>query len=44
VIAVKLEPGKTYGYWLNSPKFSGFRDTLGHPAVPYLLTFQTKEQ
>ena len=24
VLKVKLEPGKTYGYWLNSPKFSSF--------------------
>jgi len=41
---VKLEPGKTYGYWLNSQKFTNFKDTQGHSAVPYLLTFKTKEQ
>jgi len=39
---VKLEPGKTYGYWLNSQKFENFKDMQGHSAVPYLLTFKTK--
>ena len=39
---VKLEPGKTYGYWLNSQKFANFKDAQGHSAVPYLLVFQTK--
>jgi len=42
VIKVKLEPGKTYGYWLNSQKFTNFKDAQGHSAVPYLLTFKTK--
>jgi hypothetical protein len=42
VLKVKLEPNKTYGYWLNSQRFTGFKDTQGHPAVPYLLIFQTK--
>lgn len=42
VMKVKLEPGKTYGYWLNSQKFTNFKDAQGHPAVPYLLTFKTK--
>jgi hypothetical protein len=41
-IKVKLEAGKTYGYWLNSQKFSNFKDERGHSAVPYLLVFQTK--
>ena len=40
--AVKLEPGKTYGYWINSQSFKNFKDQQGHPAVPYLLVFQTK--
>ncbi len=43
VVKVKLEPGKTYGYWLNSQKFTGFRDPQGHAAVPYLLVFETKK-
>lgn len=42
VLKVKLEPNKTYGYWINSQRFHGFRDTEGHPAIPYLLVFQTK--
>jgi hypothetical protein len=42
VIKVKLEPGKTYGYWINSQKFTNFRDKQGHAAVPYLLVFKTK--
>lgn len=41
---VKLEPGKTYGYWLNSQKFANFRDIQGHSAVPYLLIFETKSE
>ena len=44
VLKVKLEPGKTYGWWINSPKFHGFQDTQNHPAIPYLLTFKTSEK
>jgi hypothetical protein len=44
VMKVKLEPGKTYGYWLNSQNFHNFKDRQGHAAVPYLLVFQTKAQ
>ena len=43
VLKVKLEPNKTYGYWLNSQKFTNFKDTGSHSAVPYLLTFQTSD-
>ena len=43
VLPVMLEPGKTYVIWLNLGKFQGFRDTDGHPAVPYLLVFETKK-
>ncbi len=42
VVKVKLEPNKTYGFWLNSQNFHGFKDTQGHSAVPYLFVFQTK--
>ena len=42
ILKVKLEPNKTYGYWLNSQNFHGFKDAQGHSAVPYLLVFQTK--
>jgi hypothetical protein len=44
VMKVKLEPGKTYGWWINSPKFHGFQDLQNHPAIPYLLTFKTAEK
>lgn len=44
VVKVKLEPGKTYGFWLNSQSFHNFKDSHGHAAVPYLLVFQTKAQ
>ena len=41
---VKLEPNKTYAYWLNSEKFKNFKDQQKHSAVPYLLVFQTKDK
>jgi len=44
VLKVKLEPNKTYGYWINSEKFHGFKDQQGRSAVPYLLVFKTKDQ
>ena len=44
VLKVKLEPNKTYGYWINRQNFHGFKDQQGHPAVPYLLVFRTKDQ
>ena len=39
---VKLMPGHVYATWLNSAKFTGFQDREGHPAVPYLLVFRTR--
>jgi len=44
VLKVRLEPNKTYGYWLNSQKFGNFKDQQGRSAVPYLLTFRTKDK
>lgn len=44
VLKVKLEPNKSYAYWLNSEKFHGFKDQQGHSAVPYLLAFRTKNR
>ncbi len=41
VLPVKLEPGRCYGYWLNSQKFGNFQDADGRKAVPYLLSFET---
>jgi hypothetical protein len=42
VLKVKVEPNKTYGFWLNRGQFQNFKDQKGHSAVPYLLSFQTK--
>lgn len=44
VLPVKLEAGRSYGIWLNSAKFSGFKDAGGKAAVPYLLTFTTARE
>ena len=44
VIKVKLEPGKTYGWWINSQNHHNFQDLQHHPAVPYFLTFKVKDQ
>jgi serine/threonine protein kinase/Tfp pilus assembly protein PilF len=43
LLKAKLEPGRTYAWWLNSDKFKNFTDLAGRPAVPYLLIFQTKQ-
>ena len=45
VAPVKLEPGRTYAIWFNSPNYrhNAFRDTGNNPAVPYLLVFQTRK-
>jgi RNA polymerase sigma-70 factor (ECF subfamily) len=42
VLKVKLESGKTYGYWINSEKFHNFKDRQGISSVSYLLVFKTK--
>jgi len=44
VLKVKLEPNKTYCYWLNNQDFHGFKDPIGLAAVPYILAFHTKEK
>jgi hypothetical protein len=41
---VRLEPSKTYHLWLNNERFKNFIGTNGVPAVPYSLTFRTKQQ
>lgn len=41
VVSVHLEPDTTYIIWLNTQKFTNFRDTDGRPAHPYLLMFET---
>ncbi|MDF7825329.1 Ig-like domain-containing protein [Pontiellaceae bacterium B12227] len=42
ILPVKLEPNKTYAIWINTQKFTAFRDTKNNSAVPYLLVFKTK--
>ena len=42
ILPVKLQPGKTYVIWINDQHHNGFRDTMGKPAIPYLLVFKTK--
>jgi len=39
VLPIALEPGKLYALWINH----NFRDVNGHPAVPYLLIFETRK-
>ena len=41
VVDVRLDPGKTYIIWLNTQRFSNFRDADGRAAQPYLLMFET---
>ena len=45
VAPVRLEPGKTYAIWFNSPNYrhNAFRDTQNNPVVPYLPVFRTSE-
>ncbi len=43
VLPVKLEPGKTYAIWVNSERFTNFKDADGKSAVPYLLVFKTRK-
>lgn len=43
VLPVKLEPGKSYAIFANSPRFANFRDADGDPSVPYLLVFRTRK-
>ncbi len=44
IVKVDLKPGRTYATWLNSQEFQNFRDKDGHPAVWYLLIFETKAE
>ena len=44
IFKVKLEPNKTYGYWINSQNFHNFKDANSRPAVPYLLVFKTGDK
>ena len=39
---VRLEPGKTYVVWINSPQYSYFKDLQGTPATPVRWSFTTR--
>ena len=43
VLPVALEPGTTYTIWLNSEKYRNFKDAEGRSALPFCLTFSTRE-
>jgi hypothetical protein len=43
VMPVKLEPGKAYVLWFNRAQFNSFRDSNNHPAIPYMLSFETRK-
>jgi hypothetical protein len=44
VLPVKLEPGKTYAVWANSPSFGNFKDRQGRSSLPYFLVFRTADK
>jgi len=44
LLKVVLEPGKTYVIWINSAKAANFKDSDGHPVVPYLFSFRTADK
>ena len=39
---VRLEPGKTYVVWINSPQYSYFKDPQGNTATPVRWSFTTR--
>ena len=41
-VEAKLEPGRSYVVWVNSPEYSYFRDLAGAPAAPVRWTFSTR--
>jgi len=40
-VQAKLEPGRDYVVWVNSPQYLYFKDRLGVPATPTRWTFST---
>lgn len=40
---VRLEPGRSYVIWLNSPQYTYFKDRQGIAAAPYRWTFTTRK-
>lgn len=39
---VRLEAGRSYVVWINSPQYSYFKDPLGRAATPVRWTFKTR--
>ncbi len=39
---VRLEPGRTYVVWINSPQYSYFKDPQGRAATPVRWSFTTR--
>ena len=42
-VPVRLEPGRTYRFWLNSDQFHAFKSAEGEPLDPLEVTFTTKK-
>ena len=42
-VAVKLRPNSSYVVWMNSDRFTNFKDEQGRSATPYRLSFTTSE-
>ncbi len=42
ILPVKLLPGKEYVIWINTSKYTNFKDKSGNSAEPYKFTFKTK--
>jgi len=43
VISVRLKPGQTYRYWLNTDRHTSFRSRRGVPLAPVAVTFETRD-
>lgn len=39
---VRLEPGRTYVVWINSPQYAYFKDLAGRPSTPVRWSFTTR--
>jgi hypothetical protein len=41
-VPIKLQPGKTYRFWLNQGRFMSFVSADGTPLEPLEVTFHTR--
>ncbi|HMK55462.1 MAG TPA: Ig-like domain-containing protein [Dissulfurispiraceae bacterium] len=44
VLPVKLEPGKRYVIWINTPRYKNFKDRHGNAVDSYKLVFTTRQK